>query len=241
MAFRIAICEDQKVMSDALAGQVSRWAEARRTAISLSRFPNAESFLFAYPEDPGFDLLLLDVEMGEMNGVELAREIRSRNDDVQIVFITGYPDYMPEGYDVAALHYLLKPVSEEKLFEVLDRAHTARRKAEQVILCPTEQGKVRIPVREILYAEAFLHTTELHTAGKTYRVSHSISELETILGQEAVRCHRSYLVLLRHVLRISKTELVLTNGEVLPISRSAAPQVHTAFVKYYAGDAHEAL
>ena len=236
MVFHIAICEDQAVMSDLLAAQVSRWADDRGITLALSRYPNAESFLFAYPEDSDFDLLLLDVEMGGMNGIALAKELRARKDDVQILFITGFPDYMPEGYDVAALHYLLKPVSEEKLFAVLDRALAANQRAEQVILCPTEQGKVRIPVREILYAEAFLHTTEIHTERTTYRAALSISELEAIFGQEAVRCHRSYLVLLRHVLQLSRTELTLSDHSTLPISRSAAAQVHAAFVRYYKGE-----
>ena len=73
MAFHIAICEDQAVMSDLLAAQVSRWADDRGITLALSRYPNAESFLFAYPEDSDFDLLLLDVEMGGMNGIALAK------------------------------------------------------------------------------------------------------------------------------------------------------------------------
>lgn len=91
-------------------------------AIGAECFLSAESFLFHYAEDKTYDILLLDIEMGKMDGVTMAREIRRDNQTVQIVFITGYSDYISEGYEVAALHYLMKPVNEQKLYAVLDRA-----------------------------------------------------------------------------------------------------------------------
>ena len=82
-------------------------------------FPSAESFLFDYAEQKNYDFLLLDIEMPSMNGVELAQKIRQENNAVQIIFITGYSDFMAEGYEVSALHYLMKPVSFDKLSKVL--------------------------------------------------------------------------------------------------------------------------
>ena len=119
---RAAICDDRAEDARLFAQYVRAWAESRGGRAALEIFPSAEAFLFAYDEDKDFDLLLLDVEMGGMDGVTMARRVRAENASVQIVFITGYTDYIAEGYDVAALHYLVKPVREEKLFEVLDRA-----------------------------------------------------------------------------------------------------------------------
>lgn len=85
-------------------------------------FSSAEASIFHYVENKEYDVLLLDIEMGNMDGVTLARQIRKSNKNVQIVFITGYSDYIAEGYDVEALHYLMKPLKDEKLFDVLDRA-----------------------------------------------------------------------------------------------------------------------
>ena len=122
MNLRIAICDDSAADRDYLAGLARRWAGQRLHTVQLALYPSAESFLFAYAEDKTVQILLLDIEMGQMDGVTMARTLRKDNDGVQIIFITGYSDYIADGYEVEALHYLMKPVDESKLFSVLDRA-----------------------------------------------------------------------------------------------------------------------
>ena len=122
MAYRIAICDDSQHDAEYVLSLLTNWANKNQIAIQTECFPSAESFLFHYAEDKTYDILLLDIEMGKMDGVTMAREIRRDNQTVQIVFITGYSDYISEGYEVAALHYLMKPVNEQKLYAVLDRA-----------------------------------------------------------------------------------------------------------------------
>lgn len=100
-------------------------------------------------DENDYDILLLDVEMGGMDGVTLAKKLRQGNETVQIVFITGYSDYIAEGYEVAALHYLMKPVDEQKLFSVLDRAVEKLRKDEKTLTVESGGATVRIPVRQI--------------------------------------------------------------------------------------------
>ena len=120
--YHIALCDDTPEDIQLILAIVQRWAAARGTEIQTQTFSSAENFLFHYAEDKQYDILLLDVEMGEMDGVSLAKRLRQAKDPVQIVFITGYSDYIAEGYEVSALHYLMKPVREEKLMDVLDRA-----------------------------------------------------------------------------------------------------------------------
>ena len=90
------------------------WSRQREIPVLVETFSSAEAFLFRYEEDKTFDFLLLDIEMGGMDGVTLARQVRRDSEDLQLVFITGYWDYIGEGYDVSALHYLLKPVRQDK-------------------------------------------------------------------------------------------------------------------------------
>ena len=122
MAYRVAICDDSQRDAEYVLSLLTNWAKKNQIAIQTECFPSAESFLFHYAEDKTYDILLLDIEMGMMDGVTMAREIRRDNQTVQIVFITGYSDYISEGYEVAALHYLMKPVNEQKLYAVLNRA-----------------------------------------------------------------------------------------------------------------------
>ena len=131
MRCKIAICDDFEQDAKYIASAVNKWAEKERILLDVEVFPSADSFLFHYADHKDFDIMLLDIEMPSMSGIELAKKIRLENDAVQIIFITGYIDYISEGYDVAALHYLMKPLSEDKLSEVLNRAVLKIRKNEK--------------------------------------------------------------------------------------------------------------
>ncbi len=133
MEYKIAVCDDCVSDADYLEMLVMRWAEKVRGQVRILKFNSARTLLFHYEEEKDFDILLLDIEMDGQNGVELAKEIRRNNDVVQIVFITGFPDYMDQGYEVDALHYLLKPVCEEKLYDVLGRAAARLKKTERCL------------------------------------------------------------------------------------------------------------
>ena len=241
MSYRIAICDDSVMDAMFVQDILNSWAQSRCVSICIERFPSAESFLFRYAEDKAWDILLLDIEMEAMDGVTLAKRVRQDNEAVQIVFITGFADYIAEGYEVSALHYLMKPVKQDKLYAVLDRAVTAIQKTERVILLPVGGEMLRLPVRQIQYVEAFSHTVAIITVIDTIQVKMPISEIEKMLGEGFVRCHRSYLVGLKHIARLSKTEVILDSGKALPLSRSAVAAVHKAFISYYTGDKDETV
>jgi DNA-binding LytR/AlgR family response regulator len=226
----VSICDDETVEVEYLTACVNRWAEQRETPVSVASYESAESFLFAYGQEAAPDILLLDIQMKGMDGVQLARRLRESNDSTQIIFITGYTDFMAEGYDVSALHYLLKPVVEEKLGEVLDRA-VVRLKAEGcVLLVQTQAGPVRLPANEILCAEAFAHYVSIQTKNGEYETRANIGAIEQELGEGFIRCHRSYVVNLRRIKRITKTDAVLENDRLVPLSRRMYPEVNRAFI-----------
>ena len=241
MAYRVAIVDDSNIDAEYVHSILESWAQDRRAGVQAQRFPSAESFLFHYAEDKDWDILLLDIEMGAMDGISLAKRIRQDNEMVQIVFVTGFGDYISEGYEVSALHYLMKPVKQDKLFAVLDRAVAAMRKTERVILLPVGGEMLRLPVGQIEYVEAFSHAVAVTTEADTIQVKMPISEIEKLLGEGFVRCHRSYLVGLKHIARLSKTEVILDSGKALPLSRSAAAFVHKAFISYYTGEKDETV
>ena len=241
MKYKIAICDDSAADRQFVLDMVGRWAASAGHVVHTDTFPSAENFLFHYAEESDYDILLLDIEMGAMDGVTMAKRIRKDNESVQIVFITGFADYIFEGYEVSALHYLMKPVKQDKLFAVLDRAVAAMQKTERVILLPVGGEMLRLPASRVQYVEAFSHTVAIITGTDTVQVKMPISEVEKLLGDGFIRCHRSYLVGLKHIARLSKTEVILDNGKALPLSRSAAPLVHKAFISYYTGEKDETV
>ena len=107
MLCRVAICDDNPTDLNYVQTMLKSWADNRQVDLLVEQFPSAEAFLFRYEEEKAFDILLLDIEMGKMDGVTMAKKIRAGNETVQIVFITGYSDYIAEGYEVEALHYLM--------------------------------------------------------------------------------------------------------------------------------------
>lgn len=229
MNLRIAICDDSAADRDYLAGLARRWAGQRLHTVQLALYPSAESFLFAYAEDKTVQILLLDIEMGQMDGVTMARTLRKDNDGVQIVFITGYSDYIADGYEVEALHYLMKPVDENKLFSVLDRAADKLCRNEQVLTLELSGETVRLPIYQIRYAEVQGNYVTVH-AKSDYTAKMTLSELETRLDDSFFRLGRSALVNLGYVARVTKTAVTLNDGSVLPLPRGAYDRINRAII-----------
>jgi len=160
---RIAICDDEQKQIEYLTALVSAWSDRTSVTCTIDTFQSAESFLFDYAEDKNRDILLLDIEMGGMNGVDLAKTIRQTNDTVQIIFITGFPDFIAEGYEVSALHYLMKPVLPEKLHTVLDKAAVNLAKSEKRLSVTYDRQTDFVPLSQIMYIEAQKQYILIHT------------------------------------------------------------------------------
>lgn len=229
MDYRIAICDDAAGDRAYLKGLVHHWAEERGLTAQLWEFESAEQFLFSYGEDALFDILLLDIEMGEMDGVTLAKKLRRGSDNLQIIFTTGYSDYIAEGYEVSALHYLMKPVGEEKLFSVLDRAADKLRRDERVLVFEVGGELVRVPIYQIRYIDIHQNYATVH-AGEEYRVKKPLGELQKLLDQRFYRVGRSAVVNLTMIRRVSRTEILLSTGESLPLPRGAYEGVNRAII-----------
>lgn len=228
---RIAICDDESSQIQYLSNLIDAWAKISTVSVSIQAFDSAEAFLFTYAEDGNFDILLLDIQMKTMDGIALAKEIRRNNEMLQIIFITGFPDYIAEGYEVSALHYLMKPVSEQKLFEVLDRAITRLKTSKRTILFQTSGGIVRIPADNIYFVEAFSHYVTLFVKDGQQNFNMRLSDMEKLLGEGFFRCHRSYIIGMKHVSRVTRSAMVLDTGKEIPLSRNLYDAANQAFIQ----------
>lgn len=232
MEIRVALCDDEEPVREYLGRLLEEWKEKQNDQLQIECFESAESFLFQYEEDKRWQLLILDIEMGKMNGVELAKKVREHNKEVQILFVTGYMDYISDGYEVEALHYLLKPVTKEKLFSVLDRARERMQTSEKALFLQGSDEAVRIPYYEIRYVEV-QHNYVTINAAEDYTVKKTLSELEEELGDGFFRTGRSFLVNLKCVKRITKKEVSLKDGMVIPLSRGMYEKINRAMIRYF--------
>ncbi len=232
MDYKVSVVDDSASDREYIAALVRRWAaEAGHTAV-VSVFPSAEAFLFAYEDSP-FDMLLLDIEMGGLNGVELAKAVRQKDGTVQLVFITGYPDFIAEGYEVSALHYLMKPVSYEKLYTVLDKAASNLAKEEKRLCVVYDRMTDFVPLSQIFYLEAQKQYVMIYAAGGSYRRKGSLAELERELDEYFFKCQRSFLVNLRYVVRVKRDCVVLKDGTEVPISRGMAEKIGKEIIRLF--------
>ncbi len=229
MRYKIAICDDSDADRQYVLNMVERWAASAGHVVHTDTFASAESFLFHYAEESDYDILLLDIEMGDMDGVTMAKRLRRSNDTVQIVFITGYSDYISEGYEVAALHYLMKPVAEEKLCSVLDRAAEKLAKNEKVLHFESGGEMVRVPIYQIRYADVLGNYVTIHALSDV-TVKMTLGELEKQLDERFYRVGRSAIVNLTQVGRVTKKDIWLSDGTAIPLPRGAYDGINRAII-----------
>jgi len=230
---RFAICEDDSNMQQRLSDAVTDWAKSRKIQVDILCYLSAEAFIMAWP-DLSFDLAFLDIQMKGMTGIDLAGYIRKTDKNMLIVFVTSFSQYVLKGYDVNALHYLIKPISQAKLLPILDKAHmiwNSRQNA--VILVNNGNGQMKLLYDDIYCISMLSHTAKIQTENDEYELRKTADELSDLLPWYFIRCHRSYIVNLLKVDCVYKSSILLSNGNSLPISRNNSKIVNDAFIKLH--------
>lgn len=229
----IAIVEDEAAHGSLLKQYISKWAKAENKSVHVFIYENAQSFLFNL-EDMDFDAVFADIQMPGMSGMEMIWKLRESDGEIPVVITSGLTEYLEEGYEVKALHYLIKPISEEKVFECMGRVCSHRINREMFVM-RTQDGVVRADLKEINYCEADGHYTKLLMTDKSItRVIKSISEMERELPCETfARCHRSYLCNLENVKQITQDRVIFDNGESVPVSRRMYRDFNRRFIQFY--------
>lgn len=231
MKYKIAICDDEQEQIEYISSIVAAWEKQLGCTCDVSTFHSAEAFLFDYGADRTYDILLLDVEMKNMNGIELAKRIRRDSSRAEIIFITSHFEFAGEGYEVDALHYLIKPISADKLLQVLTKAAEKLSCDPPSVIIIWDGETFKLYESDILYVESFLHYIVIHTKDIEYKIKESISSFEKKLSDDFYRIHRSYLVSLRHITRISRTSVHI-GSIVLPLSRGKYDDINRAFIEH---------
>ena len=238
---KIVICEDELCYQQAISEAVRRWQSASgHDDVELSVFPSSEDLLSALGRGMEIDLLFIDIEIpGEMNGVALARRIREAQLDMTIVFCTNYSEYVYDGYTVNALRYLKKPVSQSDVDFCCSYVHNRLPIKSENALTIVSGGK-RYVLRhiEIRCIEAQLRSLCFSTtlSDQPLRISARLSDIrERLPASLFVLCHRSYIVNIAHVRMLTRSSLTLSDGTIVPVSRTYIGDVNRAFDRYHQG------
>ena len=229
---RIAICDDEKRICAILAENVGKIC------------PDAEIITYASGKellnaDELPDILLLDIRMPEISGMDVAKILRDRDWRKILIFITGEEDQVFNSFDLQAFHFLVKPVADEKLKEVLDNARKELErygdisgKQDKYIEIQSGTAHIRINLSQLLYAEVYDRKTILHMKKENIEYYGQLSVLENLVGKDFYRIHRSYLVNMKYVERYDRTSVTLTGGDNIPISRREYDGFLKAYLEY---------
>ncbi len=228
---QIAIVEDDAGDSQRLAGFLKRYEEERQQQIRFSLFSDGLSFISDYK--PSYDIVLMDIAMPNMDGMQAAHRLREMDGTVCLIFITNMAQYAIAGYEVNALDFLLKPVEYLRFAAKLDKAiENCSLISDRTLLFRTGNDYVRVRLSAICYVKSDKHYAYLVTQEAEYRVRESMKEMEQMLPRERfVRCDNSYIVNLAYVKRINR-DSVQVGPYMAPVSRPRRKELVNAFTRY---------
>lgn len=215
MKIKIAICDDEYIHRGILLQYIGKLFS--KDIYEISEFNSGEDLLANYPND--LDILLLDVQMLGINGIETAKKIRLFDTKVTIVFTTAISDFMQEGYEVRAFRYLLKPINYSDFSKHLIQCknEVLKNKEKYISIKEIDDGKtIIIPINSILYIEVECRIALIYTDTEIYKTRESIKNLELQLTEYSFfRCHRAYLINLFKVNAIDKNSVFIKGNEIL--------------------------
>lgn len=230
---RIAICDDDFQELARISKLIERFRNDKEVALSFTVFSNTIDLLETMQKGC-YDILLLDVLMPGLNGIQAAHEIRSFDSEIKIIFLTSSPEYAVESYSVDAYYYLMKPATPEKLFPILDRLFLDVKKLEEFLPIKSSFGIIRLPFCRLEYLEVISKKLFFHlTDGSVKEASGTLSEFEAelLFRGEFIKVHRSYIVNMGRIQEFGTKELITYSGKHIPISRLLYGQVRKAYME----------
>lgn len=235
----IAICDDdaselEKIRETTLAFIDSKQPEVE---ITLQIFRSGPELLSFINRSAPFDLIVLDILMPYMTGIEVAEQIRKTNGDCKIIFLTSSPEFAVNSYKVNAFYYLLKPFVKQEFLSLLDKALISIQTDEsKSVVIKEKSGLTRIPIHMIGYIESVKHTLNFHLrSGETASCYAKMEEFREYLLTDGrfVQCHQSFIVNMSLIAQITGKYFVMQDKTMIPISRTLYPQVKDTYIRYF--------
>ena len=232
---KVAIVDDELEMRQIMTDYVKRFGEEAGIDLETVTFESGELFLKDYKMI--YDIIIFDIDMPGINGIDTARKLRETDSNVTIIFVTNIAQYAINGYEVDAVDYILKPVSYYDFSMKFHRTVAkAAQKKEHIIKIETAEGTRKLRLPALVYVEVLSHYLYFHTTKRDYRSRGNISDVEKELEKyNFVRIHRSYIVNLRYVNKVLSKE-VTVGDKVLPVSRNYKEKLKEEYLKYIRGE-----
>jgi DNA-binding LytR/AlgR family response regulator len=236
---KIAICDDDNTELKMIKRTVDEFISIKQKEhlISADTFKNGDELLSYINKHERYDLLILDIIMPGMNGLELAAEIRRNDSTCKILFLTSSPEFAVNSYHVNAYYYLLKPFFGNELKNLLNRALNEIGEEKSTSIVIKEKGKLtRVPIHTIQYVECVKHTIFFHLHDNVVISCYgTLNEFSEILLSDKlfIKCHKSFIANMKHIVSISAKDFIMSDKTLVPISRQVYQQIKNTYIDYF--------
>lgn len=236
MNLKIAVCDDNRNDREKLKSILVNYYIASDIELSVDLYASGKEFLEHYRKSKDYQLVLLDIEMPEISGIQIAETIRTEIDKhVILIFISNYPQYMQDSFRVRPFRYITKPFVPEDIFNLMNNV-VREIESSRIIysLISTEKGDITINIRELLYIEASdskRNQLTFHFPNQVLTTKGTIAHWnEQLKDYNFYQSCRSILVNLLHIHYFDKGSIILKNGEAVPVSRNKEKELKTLFL-----------
>lgn len=230
---KIAVCDDEILQRLDIVNKLKSALENINFVFQVEEFTNGEELLSCKSY---FDIIFLDIKMHKLSGIDVAKKLRENKNNSKIIFITSFKEYVFQAFDVSAFHYLIKPVSEEKILKIMNRvlkSFKEEKNRDLYIVITKGKQAIKILLNNIYFFEIQNRIVIIHTTNGIIEYYDKISNVEEkIPGSDFFRCHRSYIVNLKYVMKFDKSSITLDNNEKLMLSQSRYDNFSKAFLIY---------
>ena len=230
---KIIACDDDVAFLDRLHRMIDRWSTETGTAVDVALVTRGEDLLARHAASRA-DIILLDMIMPLVNGMDTARELRQADTAVRLVFLTSSPEFALESYEVRAFDYLLKPYREEKLFQLADELRRVLFRAEPELEVRIARQQVHLPLRKIQYAMAQNHYVRIVSDDGECRAVSTFSQVEQLLRAQEnfIVCNRGVILNMDKVLRLDSDCFEMLDGTRLPVRQKDKNTLFAQFTQY---------
>lgn len=229
---RVGICDDDEQIHNTIKKLLQENATTACEHL-ITDFYCGEDLIESYNQDAKFDLLFLDVEMNQINGVQTAKTIRQFDRCVILVFISSYKQYVFDAFSVEALHYIMKPINPDEFREIYQRSVIKYQDLHTSITLKWMYERYTLQVHEIMYIEGYQRHVIVHTIHEKYEAVGKVSDFaDTLIPNGFVQVHHSYIVNMDYIKSIQKDRVILQNDENVWMSVRKRTDTLKAFDNY---------
>ena len=229
---KIAVCDDNPSDCKTICEYLKKYSDEFMLDYEVAEYYNGEELLKVCADTP-FGIVFLDIYMEGLSGVSLAYQLRAQEQHCAIIFTTSSPDFRADGFEVGAVHYLIKPITYDGVWTALERCKHLLLESERHFNVVTNRLTVKIRLRDVLFAEVYKNQVLIHTTSGIVSTYSTLSELLTLMNDRRfLMCHRCYIVNMKYITQLLEEDFLLSNGEKVPIRKNGRQQIKEWYGNY---------